>query len=231
MSIESDVQKLHPGEFVQLYELDATALGGDLLLFHGYMSNPTIVWQGNTYTRWPITASGFERTGNGQQPNPSFSVGNVTGVVSAMCIALRDMVGAKLTRRRTFRRYLDAVNFPGGNPTADASVEAPPDVWYIQQKTSEDSTVVEFSLSSALDLNGKQLPGEQIVANVCPAQFKYRGAYCNYTGAACFDADDNPVDDPALDVCGRRLSSCKKRFGEYEVINFGGFPAASLTSV
>lgn len=61
----------------------------------------------------------------------------------------------------------------------------------------------------------------------------YRGPYCNYTGSACFDKDDNPVADPALDRCGGRVSSCQKRFAAEQgvsevaaIINFGGQPAA-----
>ncbi|RKP43793.1 phage minor tail protein L [Pararobbsia silviterrae] len=230
MSITNDVQKLEPGALVTLFEVDASAIGGDLLRFHGHIGNPQIVWQGNTYTQWPIEASGFERTGDTQQPNPTVTVGNVDGSISSLCIYLDDMLGAKVTRHRTLGKYLDAVNFPSGNATADPNEEMPLDVWVIQQKSSETKESVEFTLSSPLDFNGRQLPGDQIIANLCPSQFAYRGPRCNYTGTDYFDADDNPVTDPALDKCGRRLSSCKIRFGEYEVINFGGFPAASLTN-
>jgi lambda family phage minor tail protein L len=43
-----------------------------------------------------------------------------------------------------------------------------------------------------------------------------------------FDVNDVPVTDPALDVCGKRLSSCKCRFGATNVLNFGSFPAAAM---
>ena len=43
-----------------------------------------------------------------------------------------------------------------------------------------------------------------------------------------FDADGNPVDDPALDRCGGRLSDCKKRHGENNPLPFGGVPGAGL---
>ena len=43
-----------------------------------------------------------------------------------------------------------------------------------------------------------------------------------------FDADDNPVTDPALDVCAKTLRACKKRIGATNMLNFGGFPAAAL---
>ena len=94
----------------------------------------------------------------------------------------------------------------------------------------ESNDAVQFELSSALDFNGVQLPRRQIVANVCwwLSCGGYRGPYCGYTGEACFDRNDNPVTDPALDRCGGRLSSCKCRFGEHNPLPFGSFPAADL---
>ena len=56
----------------------------------------------------------------------------------------------------------------------------------------------------------------------------YRGPYCGYTGGRMFDLNGNRVTDPTLDRCSGLMSDCKKRFGEYEVINFGGFPSADL---
>lgn len=225
--ITADIQGLEPGARVELFELDATAIaGGELLRFHGYQQAGTIWWQGVEYTAWPIKAEGFAKTSEGQQPAPKLSVGNVDGSISALCILLDDLVGAKLTRHVTLGQYLDAANFAGGNPTADPEQEFPPDVWFIEQKTSETNEVVEFELSSALDFQDTQLPRRQIIANLCP--FGYRGPYCGYTGTAMFDTSDNPVADPALDSCSKTLGGCKKRFGATSVLNFGGFPAAAL---
>lgn len=225
--ITSDIQGLEPGARVELFELDATTIaGGELLRFHGYQQAASIWWQGNEYTAWPIKTEGFAKTSEGRQPTPRLSVGNVDGSISSLCIMFDDLVGAKLTRHVTLGQYLDAANFAGGNPSADPSQEFPPDVWFIEQKTGETNEVVEFELSSALDFQDAQLPRRQIIANLCP--FTYRGAYCGYVGTNKFDVNDNPVTDPALDVCAKRLSSCKKRFGSTNVLNFGGFPAAAL---
>lgn len=274
MKINYDIQTLEPGERVELFELDATGIGGDLLRFHGHTQVGPIWWQGNEYAAWPIQGKGFARTGEGQQPTPSLSVGNVTGVISAMCLYLQDMVGAKLTRHVTLGKYLDARNFPPkpgegpslvldfaglmdvgsnptltldfqtnayqaaspyyavweGNPEADPTEELPAEVWYLEQKTEEDNVSVTWELASALDFDGVQLPRRQIIANVCPwlSIGGYRGPYCGYTGSAYFDKDDNPVADPALDRCGGRLRSCKKRFGENNPLPIGSFPAADL---
>lgn len=237
MRIYADVQKLEVGELVDLYELDASGIGGTLQRFHGYTQVGPIWWQGNQYDPWPIKAEGFEQVGEGQQPTPTLSVGNIgqdgegnpiAGVISALCIYLDDLVGARVMVRRTLGKYLDARNYPDGNPTAAPDEELPPEVWIIQQKTVETAEVIEFELSSALDFNGQMLPARQIIAGVCGWLTKggYRGTYCGYTGARMFDVEGRPVTDPALDRCSGLLTDCKKRFGEYEVINFGGFPSA-----
>lgn len=237
MRIYADIQKLEVGELVELYELDATPIGGTLQRFHGYTLIGPIWWQGNEYSPWAIHAEGFEQVGEGQQPTPTLSVGNIgqdaddeplVGLISSLCIHLNDMVGAWVRVRRTLGRYLDAKNFPEGNPTANPAEELPPEVWIVQQKTAETAEVVEFSLSSALDFDGQQLPNRPIIASVCSWLRKggYRGPYCGYTGGRMFDLAGNPVTDPARDRCSGLMSDCKKRFGEYEVINFGGFPSS-----
>ena len=239
MRIYADVQKLDVDELVELYELDATPIGGALQRFHGYTQVGPIWWQGNEYAPWAIQAEGFEQVGEGQQPTPTLSVGNiglgadgepVVGVISSLCIHLNDLVGAWVRVRRTLGRYLDAPNFPEGNPTANPNEELPPEVWIVQQKATETAELVEFALSSALDFDGQQLPSRPIIASVCGWLRKggYRGPYCGYTGSRMFDLAGNPVTDPARDRCSGLMSDCKRRFGEYEVINFGGFPSADL---
>ena len=86
--------------------------------------------------------------------------------------------------------------------------------------------MIEWELVSAMDIAGVKLPRCQIIANVCGHK-EYRGPECNYTGTNYFTALDEPTSYASKDVCGRRLSSCKLRFGSGE-IRFGGFPAASL---
>lgn len=228
--ITYDVQTLEPGALVELLELDATAIGGDLLRFHGYTQIASIWWQGNEYKPWPIQMEGFEKT-SGQPPTPKVTVANIDGSISSACLAFDDLVGAKLTRHVTLGKYLDAANFGGSNPTADPTQEITPEVWTVERKAAEDNTAVQFELSSALNFQGVQLPRRQIVANVCAwlAIGGYRGPYCGYTGGAVAQADDTPTTDINLDKCGGRVTSCKLRFGSDPTgLPYGGFPAAGL---
>ena len=229
MTVNADLQKLEPGAEVRLYDLDLTIFGEEMLRFHGH-NGGVIVWQGNEYYPWPLQATGFERTSQ-QPPRPSLQVGNIDASITSLCSLYDDLLGAKVTQRRTFKKYLDAVNFEGGvNPDADPDEEFPPEVWYIDRKANETAEFVEFELASAMEFQNAQLPGRQIVANFCPwvAIGGYRGPYCGYTGGPVAKVDDTPTSDPNLDRCGGRLTSCKLRFGESAPLPFGGFPAAGL---
>ena len=223
--LPGDVQNLQAGTLVELFDLDVTALGDTIHRFHGYTQVGTLTWNSNVYSPWPIDAKGFAHTSS-QQPVPNLAVGNIDGSITALCLAFDDMVGASIIRRRTLGKYLDAVNFSGGNPTADPTQEMPKEVWFIERKSNEDSTFVTFELSSAMDFGGIQLPRRQIIANVCP--WTYRSAECGYAGGAVAKADDTATSLLAQDVCGKRVSSCKLRFGAANTLNYGGYPASGL---
>lgn len=231
MTIQTDIQKLAPGAIVELFEIDLTPFGGSLLRFHAGTNSMlgNITWQGNAYTAFPVAASGFEFNGQAQAPRPKLQVANVAGAITALVLQYDDIVGAKVTRKRTLAKYLDAVNFPGGsNPTADPSASFADDVFYIDRKSMENNVVVEFELAPAMDVTGVQLPRRHIVQNVCV--WKYRSADCGWTGTTYYDANDAATTQ-ANDVCGKRLSSCQARFGSNAPLPFGGFPAAGLIRV
>jgi lambda family phage minor tail protein L len=229
VTVNADLQKLEPGALIEFYMLEGNGTGmPDTLYFHG-QGNYTLIWDGQEYAPWPIKADGFARTSL-QQPAPKLQVGNIDRSISLLCSMYDDLVGAKLTRRRTFRQYLDAANFPDGNPTADPTEEFPVEVWYIDRKAKETRDVVVFELASVLDFSGVQLPRRQIIANFCQWMVTggYRGIYCGYDGPPVALPDDTPTSDPDLDYCGGRVSSCKMRYGENGKLPFGGFPAAGL---
>lgn len=222
MTINTDVQTLEPGALVELLEADMTAFGGGVLYFHGYGHSP-ILFGAVEYTAWPLEASGFERTG-AQPARPKLVLGNVDGSITALCVLFEDLLGAVITRRRTFRKHLD----DGTDP--DANEQFPPEIWFIDRKSGETLESVEFELVSAMEFNGARLPGRQIIANVCTwlAIGGYRGPYCGYTGGAVALANDTPTSDLLLDRCGGRTSSCKLRFGTNGKLPTGAFPAAGL---
>lgn len=246
MGINADVQLLEPGAEVTLYVIDCTAFGGDVLHFHGHavahtpaelaaaanspepLRAKSIWWQGQEYRAWPVKGEGFALDGDGPAPSPTLTVGNLDGSISALCLLFDDLAQARVTVRTTFAHYLDAVNFEGGNPTADPTQEKT-QVWYIEQKTGENGEAVAFALSSPADVQGQKIPARQIHA-LCDWAMcgEYRGPDCGYTGGPVADIDGNPTDDPARDRCGGLLSDCKARFGANNPLPHGGFPGAGL---
>lgn len=226
MTIQADLQSLSPTALLTFYSLDYTNLpGGTVLNFHAGtngLSQP-VVWQGITYTPFPVDAEGFDVTAKGPMPRPKLRVSNINGILSYTVKQFDDFVGAKVTRKRTFLKYLDAVNFATGNATADPNQYLPDDLWFVERKMSENRQLIEFELSSAFDLIGQKLPNRQIIQNSCP--WKYRGTECAWTGAN-FDIN-NASSTPANDVCAKTLTACRTRFASIsQPIRFGGFPGA-----
>lgn len=229
MTIQQDIQKLEPGSIIELFELDLTSIGGDYFRFHAGKNKliSNVTWQGLVYSAFPVNADGFELTGNDKLPRPTIAVANVTGIVSAALRDFNDLLGAKVTRKRTLTKYLDAVNFPGSvNPTADPDQHFADEIWYIDRKASENKMVVSFELATPWDVQGSKLPRRQVIANTCT--WRYRSAECSFAGGAVADINDVPTTNINLDVCGKRLTSCKLRFGEFAELPYGGFPATGL---
>ncbi|WP_270588494.1 phage minor tail protein L [Enterobacter roggenkampii] len=248
MSLNADFQKLEPGDVVRLFEVDGTAFGtGEVLRFHSYslahteaeilaaggdenkLPAKSIWWQGVEYKAWPCKIEGIEASTSGSSAHPKLSVANLDSSITALCLAYDDMLQAKVTIHDTLGKYLDAINFADGNPTTDPTQEKLK-VFYIDAKSSETNEVVEFTLSSPMDLQGQMIPTRQL-HSLCTwcIRNKYRtGDGCDYAGNRYFDKNNNPVNDPSLDECNGTLTACKLRFGENNELSFGGFPGTSL---
>lgn len=226
--LASELQKLSPSAKVEFYILDLTALGDVAYYIHAGTNELTqpVTWQGVEYTPMPIVATGFDFNTSGQLPRPKMTFANTSGAITAFILQFNDCLGAKVTRKRTLVKFLDAVNFDGGvNPSADDTASYPDDIFYIKRKVKEDKVSVEFELGSATDVVGVKLPRRQIIQNLC--QWKYRGNECGYAGTNYFKSDDSVTANSSQDVCGKRLSSCKLRFGATSQLPFGSFPGAS----
>ncbi|NVZ22198.1 phage minor tail protein L [Pseudomonas costantinii] len=246
MALITDIQKLEPGGEIRLFEIDGTEYGADYLRFHGHaiphtpeellayehseedLPAKSIWWQGEEYAAWPVQIEGIGSNSDGTATRPTFAAGNINGRVTALCLAFEDMLKFKLTVRETLAQYLDAANYPEGNLAADPTQEAL-EIWYIDQKTSEDGEAVVWELSSPGEIDNHGLPGRQMTT-LCHWSMTggYRGPDCGYIGPYR-DIDGNLTDDPVKDDCNGCLSTgCKVRFGEHEELPFGGFPAVSL---
>ncbi|MEC5321584.1 phage minor tail protein L, partial [Brenneria populi subsp. brevivirga] len=92
MSLNTDSQKLEPGDKVRLFEVDCTEFDGPELYFHNHpiphtsaeieaaggdetkLLAKSIWWQGIEYKAWPTQIEGLEMTSDGSAPTPTLSV-------------------------------------------------------------------------------------------------------------------------------------------------------------
>jgi lambda family phage minor tail protein L len=186
MSIpQTEVQTLTPGSKVILYDLDATMIpGGGTYHFATEMNQVGggVIFGGVTYQPLPIAASGFEMTTQGALPHPKLQTSNLDGVVGSLVRALGDLTGAILTRREVLVKFLDAANFISGtNPTANSAAAYRPEIWVIEQKTSEDNVSLEFDLVASCDAQGLKVPSRIIQTNGCG--WEYKKTECGYAGS------------------------------------------------
>jgi lambda family phage minor tail protein L len=216
----NDLLSLIPDSIIELYVLDLSPIGENVQYrFCNWVATggANIVFQGSEYLALPLQANGFEINSRGQLPTPQIEFSNVLGVITSFALTYDDLIGAQIARRRTLAKYLD------GQPTANASMEFEADIFIIYRKAEESELKIKFELRRRLDLGYQsKLPNRLILKNSCA--FTYRSSECGFTGGAIADQNDNPTSDINRDVCGKRLSSCKLRFGQFAELPFGGFP-------
>ena len=225
--IATEIRRFSPSSIVSLYEIDIEGLLIDkaapynttsridaVFRFHNNLKllKQDIIWRGQTYRALPIKIEGYESSTRGATATPRMSL--LSNDASSLFFTdfraqlrkLDDLVGAKVTRIRTFTKYLDEANFfttlanvktPIGNIESivpedfepDPLAEFPREIFFIERKSAENKSGIEFELSSAIDFENLKLPKRAVLASFC--NFTYRGEGCLYEYNARFD----PVSD------------------------------------
>jgi len=187
----SDIQKINPSSIIELFKLElkeglnyATGNPNNVSIVYRFHSGSNldaygnIFWNGEEYLRFPVEATGFAFQ-RGQLPRPTITISNMgTPTISAVLLAANsftagnDLTGAKVTRIRTMARFVDAANFSGAtNPfgTPDPDAEFPREVYYIDRKSAENRTVVQFELAAVFDMAGIRAPKRQCTRDIFPS--------------------------------------------------------------
>ena len=194
----SSLQSVNPSPIIELFELTLDPVlhgtttiqdpgGNDIttIRFHNNTKDTTnmdsIVWNGNTYYRMPIEASGFKYDPQ-SLPRPKLTIsnlaiiavniGNMSNVLNAVneVTFANDLVGATLKRRRTLAEFLSNGNFTGNNPygTPDETMEFDIQEFKIARKAIESRNIVSFELAAAIDNINVKLPKRQFLPDEFP---------------------------------------------------------------
>jgi len=160
VTINEVIQDETPENYIELFDLDLTPLGGPVLFFTANASDIAgpITWQTNLYFPAPIMVTGFEWKGTpSAPPKPSLNISNIDGFIIAQVIQFNDLIGARITRWRTFKRFLD------GESDANPNAHLLPDRLVVEQKASHTNKQVTWVLASAMDRENMKLPLRQIL--------------------------------------------------------------------
>ncbi|GAA3704413.1 phage minor tail protein L [Oceanisphaera sediminis] len=222
-----DLRNVVQGAEVELWEVDLTSMGGDVYRFCNEVNErgQSITWQGELYQAYPCQGDGFDWSGQGPSNRPKLVLANITGLVTGLCEDYEDLAGALVTRRLVEAKALDAVNFLNGNPTADPSRELMVARYLVERLTDLIADIAVFELALPSETDTLLIPARVALTNSC--SWVYRESDCGYTGGPVADAKDQTTSDPAQDRCGKRLASCKLRWGANAPLPFGGFPTAN----
>ena len=176
----NEASKLEPSSLIQLFEIDISEIligdklektlkdneffnvnipSNNIFRFHNnvVLTNNNIIFQGNTYVAMPIEANGYEINSKGQAATPKLGLAvKDDGVpefrqLKSLMRDLEDLIGAKVTRIRTFAKFLDAENW---TDTTDKKIIAQsepdpyaffaPDIYFVDRKSNETSTLLEL---------------------------------------------------------------------------------------
>lgn len=173
-----------------LYELSYTA--SDVLYFAE--SDGDIVFDGQTYTAFPLTHDAIEENILGEVGSLKVSVANVSRVMQAYLETYDGFRGHSVVVKIVWSGLLAMM---------DAYIA---DTFYIDSVVATVEAV-EFTLVTKLDLMQVELPARKFNRNFC--SWIFRSDECGYTGTG--------------DVCNRTFQRCKElenqlRFGGFPAV-------------
>lgn len=226
--LKLELAKLEQSALLELFEVDMRNLTstngakGEIYRFYAGSNElkQSIVWQGNTYEPFGVQASGFEMSGQGASNRPTLTLMNFDGLITALANTFEQCLGAIVRRRQVYAKFLDAVNFEGGNPNADPQQERV-SYFIIEQLTTLTHQTATFTLAIPTETDNAVI-NKRSMLSTC--SWVYRSSECGYTGGAVADEKDQPTDDIKKDKCSGCLRGCRLRGNTR---NFGGFIAVN----
>lgn len=226
-----ELAKLEQNALLSLFEVDLRNLTsksgdrGELFRFYAGTNElqQPIVWQGQTYQPFGVKAEGFELSGQGPSNRPTLTVANLNGFITGLANEFEQCLGAIVRRRQVYAKFLDAVNFKGGNRDADPQQERI-SYYLIEQLSNLTHEIATFTLALPTETDNALINSRTMLVT---CGWVYRSSECGYTGTAMFTDKDQPTTDPKNDKCSGCLRACQLR---NNVRNYGGFIAVNKLS-
>ena len=180
-------------ELIELFEIEMPD-GTELYVHSGLDSDLTTIqlksitaptsgnYALNTYIAIPMMIDGLDIQADGASSRPSLTVANVGTIFSSQLAGFKndDLIGKRIRRRRTLRKYLVGESADTGSTVA--SIEFPRQDYIIDRIAGEDNISITFEVATPFDLEGIKLPRRVVVGKYC--SWKYQG-HDNGIGGGC----------------------------------------------
>lgn len=234
-NLTAESQKLEPSALIELFIVDASAIGGGVHRFCGRKEpdGKPITFNGEEYPFVPMETEGFAWSTGAAMPRPKVTVSALNQTFYSLVVSTRGLQGAFLRRERTLARFLDGHEDEGKN------LKFPSDLYRIDRIIAMDKNLISFELCGILDLPRCKLPARRALRNLCGWRYRrwdkekkmwvYDGdtTVCPYAGDRMFTERGEETWDKTQDCCGRKLSDCVLRFGNSADLPYGAFPGVA----
>lgn len=160
-----------------------------------------VVFNKNIYYGFPIHLDGVDISNEGAHSRPTLTLANVESILRTSStfqnafdiqraeatgatgsgltnFKLDDLIGKKVTRRRTLEKYLKVSD---GQSTDDAwatdIIELPKSMFVIDRIAAKTALFVTLELASPFDLSGLRVPRREVVGKYCSWIYKGKNDY------------------------------------------------------
>ena len=164
MVVSNLISQRITSDFIELFILETPDGNQYFTNYHEnvWFSDRDSPYTRRQYTKLPIEFSGFEHRAEGAYARPQATFSNVLRTLPNLTDP-DNLIGRKLTRRKTLETYLPAQS-SGDGP---APTELPQQIFIIDRITEENNITITFELTTAFDLEGVTVPNRYILGNVC----------------------------------------------------------------
>lgn len=223
--IARESQQIEQDAIVELYQLDLSRWGAGTLYFTPSGEGQSLFFDGVEYFTSVCEMSNVEYSTKGQLPQVDFKITIMDYALMAQVSHADSLVGAKLSRIRTYAKCLDNGSHGG------RAEHWPIEQFVVSQMAEQNDLWLIYKLRVEFDQQNRKMPDKQCLRSCThryrwfdkkTGQFSYQGVTCPYRGDACYDAAGRPT-TPENDTCSLQYKSgCKARYGN-NPCPFSGF--------
>lgn len=111
-TLSQEIQELSQDALIELFEVDLSNVGGEKIRFvNGTKDGKVVRFKDNEYFPIDFETSGWEVTTSGTLPRPTLKFANIKGFLSSLIEEYDDLLGCKITRIKTYKKYLDELTY------------------------------------------------------------------------------------------------------------------------